>query len=287
MGICACRHGAFFPSKRDILEIADIMMPSLWLEPEDLDLDFDLPWALAGQGILTSLDCTLLVPVPFTDSINLAVNTWSLIGRDSVPSTHYSRSGLYLLSVAEIGDASSRAASWKGAEAMTHVLVWKVYREQRSVWLAMAGLALAGLVLGAIVLDQGSNKSSLIALACGIAYIYGLVVGALLLAGEREGGTAAFLDALPASRLAVWRGKCLGGGLFVLAQVFLLWGLLLVMLPPQDSVFLLPAMLAGCAMLGFGWGLLFSGRTQTPMGAVFAAVLGQAAAMAVMIALGQ
>ncbi len=168
---------------------------------------------------------------------------------------------------------------------MTHVLVWKVYREQRSVWLAMAGLALAGLVLGAIFLDQGLNKSSLIALACGIAYINGLVVGALLLAGEREGGTAAFLEALPASRLAVWRGKCLGGGLLVLAQVLLLWALLLVMLPPQRSAYLLPAMLAACAIMGFGWGLLFSGRTQTPMGAVFAAVMGQVATMAVMIAL--
>ena len=91
-----------FPVEKGYLEIADIMMPSLWLEPEDLDLDFDLPWALAGQGILTSLDCTFLVPVPFTDSINLAVNTWSLIGRARCRQPITPGPGLYLLSVAEL-----------------------------------------------------------------------------------------------------------------------------------------------------------------------------------------
>ncbi len=43
--------------------------------------------------------------------------------------------------------------------------------------------------------------------------------------------------------------------------------------------------LAGCSLLGFAWGLFFSGRTETSMGAILAAVIGQAATAPAVLAL--
>ena len=54
---------------------------------------------------------------------------------------------------------------------------------------------------------------------------YGLICGAMLLAGEREMGTLPFLDALPGLRRQLWRAKCLAGVLLVIAQVAVLMGL--------------------------------------------------------------
>ncbi len=94
---------------------------------------------------------------------------------------------------------------------MTAVLAWKVYREQRVLWLGMAGLAVVGYLLGVMLFDRELNSLGIGVLFCVIAYIYGLVVGAMLLAGESESRTAAFLESLPAGHLAVWRAKVAAG----------------------------------------------------------------------------
>ena len=46
--------------------------------------------------------------------------------------------------------------------------------------------------------------------------MYGLVCGAMMLAGERESHGMAFLDILPLSRAELWWSKCLIGLVFVL-----------------------------------------------------------------------
>jgi hypothetical protein len=157
---------------------------------------------------------------------------------------------------------------------MTTALVWKVYREQLSVWLTMAALAFGAIVLRQTVLGQELHRENLLRLFCLFAYIYGLVVGAVLLAGEREAGTATFLRSLPATRVEVWKVKGLAGVGMVLALAFYLWLLLLPLELFQDF---LPAvqhlgLQAGLALVGFAWGLFFSGWTQTSLGAIFAAI---------------
>jgi len=167
---------------------------------------------------------------------------------------------------------------------MTGVLVWKEYREQRLVWLAMAVLA-----LGVLVLVDGPSQAPMVltVLFCILVYTYGLVVGAILLAGEREAGTATFLRVLPASRLALWRVKAATGGALVLAQVLFLWLLLL----GEEAYRRLPlevlpvAGLAACGLVGFAWGLFFSGWARTSMGAILAALLGQVIAAPLVIGL--
>lgn len=160
---------------------------------------------------------------------------------------------------------------------MTGVLVWKVVREQQLVWLAMAALAIGLLLLQVLLLDPGTPREMLIVAYCLIAYIYGLVVGSILLAGEREGGTATFLEVLPATRLAIWGVKCSTGLALVLAQVLYLCLLASAggfLRDFREGSLALGVMLV-LATLGFAWGLFFSGRTQTAMAAVLYALLGQ------------
>ncbi len=169
---------------------------------------------------------------------------------------------------------------------MTKVLVWKVYREQRLVWLAMAVLAGCAVLLRLTLLERDLQREALGRLFCLFAYVYGLVVGAVLLAGEREAGTATFLEVLPVKRVTVWWVKCWSGLVLVLAQVVLLWLLLLdaILVDWSWGLVLLLA-LAGVATLGFAWGLFFSGQTKTAMGAIFAAMVGQIVAAPITIAI--
>src|SRR5262245_30248305 len=114
---------------------------------------------------------------------------------------------------------------------MTHVLLWKEYREHRVVWLALAAVSAAALLgLPALLAPEGlatnaNVRDTLRLLTPALAWTYGLVCGAMLLAGERENGTLDFLDALPGRRLGLWRVKCLAGVLFLAAHAAVLAGL--------------------------------------------------------------
>src|SRR5262249_37447076 len=118
--------------------------------------------------------------------------------------------------------------------AMTHALLWKEYREHRSVWLAVAVLtALATLGLRLALAPNGLQAEPQVRDAAGVtvrvlAWTYGMVCGAMMLAGECEARTQAFLDALPAYRMSLWRRKCAIGAAFLFAQLAVLAGLALV-----------------------------------------------------------
>src|SRR6516162_6894584 len=55
-----------------------------------------------------------------------------------------------------------------------------------------------------------------------ITIVYGLVCGAIMFAGESEGGTLPFLDSLTRSRAWVWIAKVLIGAVFVVGQLVIL-----------------------------------------------------------------
>lgn len=109
---------------------------------------------------------------------------------------------------------------------MNHVLLWKEYRQQRIIWLAIVLLAIFTVVVVAVALGQGTGlevfrdgsiRPTLITIILALAVTYGIVSGALLLAGEKEDRTLDFLDGLAGKRGPVWRQKASAGALFTLA----------------------------------------------------------------------
>src|SRR5207302_3133676 len=122
----------------------------------------------------------------------------------------------------------------EGAELMTAVLLWKEYRQQRAVWLAIAALAV---LLSACLLAwmghqsdwRGNQADALRAglngmLLC-LVVVYGIVSGALLLANEKEEGTLAFLDNLIGWRGPLYARKLAAGVVLTLSQCLALAGL--------------------------------------------------------------
>jgi hypothetical protein len=99
-------------------------------------------------------------------------------------------------------------------------LAWKEYREHRSVWLTM--VALTGLLAFAVARLSAPGSPAVavrVALAalC-LAGAYGVVCGAMMLAGEREGGTLVFLDIFLGRRGRLWLWKCLTGVALAVAE---------------------------------------------------------------------
>ncbi len=164
---------------------------------------------------------------------------------------------------------------------MTRALVWKELREQWAVGLTLALAAAAGAAgLVALLAPSRDRDELLLAVLWLSAWSYGLVCGALLLAGEAEGGTQDFLDALPATRRRLWRAKALTGLLLLAAQAAALAGLGLALsrggyLAPWAKVALAGTLL--CGAVGYGWGLYGGAVAASVLGAVARAVLLQAA----------
>jgi hypothetical protein len=114
---------------------------------------------------------------------------------------------------------------------MNHVLLWKEYRQQRAIWLAVAFLGIFLVLLLGLALGQGSGleafrdgsiRPTLIIIILALGVTYGIVSGALLLAGEKEDRTLDFLDGLSGQRGPVWRRKATAGALFTLAQAIVM-----------------------------------------------------------------
>src|SRR5262249_46997302 len=113
----------------------------------------------------------------------------------------------------------------EGGGLVIRTLAWKEYRERCSVWLVMlvlAGGLLYALTLihapqGALSTDPEKLWSVILASLCTVS-TYGLVCGAMMLAGERESRTLVFLDTLPALRMQLWWAKLLIGGMFTFTQ---------------------------------------------------------------------
>ncbi len=114
---------------------------------------------------------------------------------------------------------------------MIRTLAWKEYREQRGLWLAIAvmgailSVAVSSFARGGIsqVANDSFVASFVIGLFITLMVAQGIVCGVQLLAGEKETGTLAFLDALSILRFPVWWTKVLVGLAFVLAQALVLF----------------------------------------------------------------
>jgi hypothetical protein len=93
-----------------------------------------------------------------------------------------------------------------------YTLTWKEYREHRSIWLTM--VALTGLLgWGVVQLNfSGTDPAGTLGVAMlALAATYGVVCGAMMFAGEKEGGTLVLLDIFLGRRDLLWFGKlCIG-----------------------------------------------------------------------------
>jgi ABC-type transport system involved in multi-copper enzyme maturation permease subunit len=166
---------------------------------------------------------------------------------------------------------------------MIATLAWKEYREHRAVWLALGLIALA---LPSVVLwlaephlrayRDGGHKHLAQSVAPGVAFImalvYGVICGAMMLAGERENRTLPFLDALAPRRDPVWYTKLTTGLLLTASQAALVTvGLAVLVLSvggaPTELLEWLGAGLAFLiclaalfvvGLIGLAWGMLFS-----------------------------
>lgn len=166
---------------------------------------------------------------------------------------------------------------------MIQALAWKEYREQRAAWLLMPGLAL-GLIVVAVQITGPSDPRTTgvwrADVAAGISIFfagaYGIVCAALLLAGERESGTAGFLNTLSGRRTDLWRTKFLVGLALTAAQaVVLMLAVALLGFGMVQSRFtwngtsnlLFPFVIQG-ALEAFAWGMLVSARCRSVLGAI-------------------
>jgi hypothetical protein len=168
-------------------------------------------------------------------------------------------------------------------------LGWKEMQEQATVWVAVAALGvLVGVVLAlgaGDVRDPGLDPKALLVLAAaGLAISYGLVCGAMILAGEVEGGTLGFLDTLPVTRRRLWAGKLLAGLVLALLQGVALGGLgALLPVPGGQSLGPLWApvfhgwtwlvVVPGVALEAYCWGLLGSALCRHALSAVLLAAV--------------
>jgi hypothetical protein len=112
-------------------------------------------------------------------------------------------------------------------------LAWKEYREQRPIWLTVGLLAVAlvYVVLNFVapigIAQAGTAKiQTLITICFTLSIGYGLISGALLIAGEREAGTLGFLDMAVCRRSTIWMTKTIVGAIGVFIFALALAGLL-------------------------------------------------------------
>jgi hypothetical protein len=161
---------------------------------------------------------------------------------------------------------------------MTAVLLWKEYRQQRAVWLAIAALAvlLTGCVLAWMghrsewgTDEQDTLRAGLNGMLLCLVVVYGIVSGALLLASEKEEGTLAFLDNLVGWRGPLYARKLAAGVALTLSQCAALTGLALgLRFGSWEVLILLP--LVGLNALA--WGLLGGALCRGVLSAILTAV---------------
>lgn len=160
---------------------------------------------------------------------------------------------------------------------MIRAMLWKEWREQRTVAATILGFGALALYLTAQFAEpmggghpwEGGGPRELMALA--LAYLAGAVSGAILLADEKEVGTLEFLDTLPCRRRTIWVGKAAAGGLLAAAQCFFI-ALVAVALGSIDTrlgplVYGLVVILVG--VLAFAWGAFGGALARSTLGAVF------------------
>ena len=160
---------------------------------------------------------------------------------------------------------------------MARVIVWKELREQFSVVAALVALAVGLFVAIAVLSPEGGRgEVSLRTItspgrlaAIMLSATAGVVVGGALFAGEREAKTLTYLDQLPGSRAAVWRGKVAAGLLLVGGAEAVLAGSAMGagLLGPASTYPLWAVALGGLAYLSFAWGAVGSVHARTSLAA--------------------
>jgi hypothetical protein len=168
---------------------------------------------------------------------------------------------------------------------MIRALMWKEYREHRAIWLTLAVVGSAGLFgLSQLMAPDGllgssGARESLQSVAVMFAWTYGLVCGAMLLAGEQEAGTMTFLDILPVRRRELWLVKSFFGLVLLVTQVAVLAGVVIglgLVETPAEILLMLSAMLL-FGLLALSWGLLFSAFGDNVLNVIGFSFLGQIA----------
>ena len=169
---------------------------------------------------------------------------------------------------------------------MIRAVIWKEWREQRTIALAVLTFGVLALALTAQFADPRPGGSvwgqagarELMALSLG--YLAGAVCGAVLLADEKEVGTLEFLDSLPSLRRNLWLGKVVFGLLLVIAQCVALALLAIAMgcVDERMSLGAYASLVVFVGLLAFAWGLFGGALARSTLGAVFQ---GSVASMAV------
>jgi hypothetical protein len=169
---------------------------------------------------------------------------------------------------------------------MIRAMLWKEWREQRTVAATVLGFGAAALYLTAQFAEpmaggnpwEGGGPRELMALA--LAYLAGAVSGAILLADEKEVGTLEFLDTLPCRRQTIWVGKAVAGGLLAVGQCVAIAAFAMAFGSIDDRlgrpVYGLVVLLVG--VLAYAWGVFGGALARSTLGAVFQGSLASFAA---------
>jgi hypothetical protein len=170
---------------------------------------------------------------------------------------------------------------------MTTVLLWKEYRQQRAIWIAVAVLAVLLVTTVALATGQGSGwevfqeyhvRPTLNMLLLCLMVAYGVCAGAATLAGEREVGTLPFLDNLISQRGPIWQTKALAAVLFMLLHsVFLSVLGLGLGFASWEMALILP--LVGLDALA--WGLLGGAVSRSVLEAILIGIVAMACGWAI------
>ncbi len=177
---------------------------------------------------------------------------------------------------------------------MIGTMLWKEYREGRGVWLTLALVGVCSIyavppVMELLEAGNANDQGPLtVQLASLWLTIYGLVVGSMMLAGERESKTLPFLDILSPRRASVWLTKVLAGALLTVSLGFFLTVLLHFSgldlgIQPRWGILFLPLI----ALETLPWGLLGSALCRTVLPAVGLALVAYLGSWAIALILGQ
>jgi hypothetical protein len=163
-------------------------------------------------------------------------------------------------------------------------LMWKEYRLQRSLWIAMAVLALVVMLPAFVFVHQKDERlQALYWIAMTVSAFYGLGCGASLFAGERENGTYEFQRLFPVTARQVFCGKTAFAFLSLAALFAATWAFAMVL----NAGVLPKAELCGMMWTSLGvfgvelllWAILFSLLTKRVL---VAAVFGVAVPSCIM-----
>lgn len=161
---------------------------------------------------------------------------------------------------------------------MVRAVLWKEWREQAAIILALLAL---GTAVMAMAIQFGGNvtSSSLSDLSSSgiaarlslvmLAMTLGTVIGGALFAGEHEAGMTHYLDFLPATRWRFWRAKMAAGILLTIIAGGILIGVgaALGAAGPFPEAGVMIFLLAVLILASFGWGACGSVLSRSTLSA--------------------